>query len=57
MGRKLFCEKLTITEHHHHDGLDLFPDFGRQIPFEKGKKTATTLLAISTAQGGGLVNK
>ncbi|MBO6288010.1 MAG: VanW family protein, partial [Prevotella sp.] len=25
--------ELTITEHHHHDGLDLFPDFGRQIPF------------------------
>ena len=23
---------LTITEHHHHDGLDLFPDYGRQIP-------------------------
>jgi len=21
--------ELTITEHHHHDGLDLFPDFGR----------------------------
>lgn len=27
---------LTITEHHHHDGLDLFPDFGRQIPFGTG---------------------
>ena len=26
----------TITEHHHHDGLDLFPDFGRQIPFGTG---------------------
>ncbi len=24
---------LTITEHHHHDQMDLFPDFGRQIPF------------------------
>ena len=22
-----------ITEHHHHDGVDLFPDFGRQVPF------------------------
>ena len=28
--------QLTITEHHHHDGLDLFPDFGRQIPFGTG---------------------
>ena len=27
---------LTISEHHHHDGLDLFPDFGRQIPFGTG---------------------
>ena len=27
---------LTITEHHHHDGFDLFPDFGRQIPFGTG---------------------
>lgn len=28
--------ELTITEHHHHDGLDLFPDFRRQIPFGTG---------------------
>lgn len=27
---------LTITEHHHHDGMDLFPDFNRQIPFGTG---------------------
>lgn len=27
---------LPITEHHHHDGLDLFPDFNRQIPFGTG---------------------
>ena len=27
---------LTIAEHHHHDGIDLFPDFGRQIPFGTG---------------------
>lgn len=27
---------LTITEHHHHDGLDLFPDYKRQIPFGTG---------------------
>ena len=28
--------ELTITEHHHHDGVDLFPDFGRKIPFGTG---------------------
>lgn len=28
--------ELTITEHHHHDRVDLFPDFGRQIPFGTG---------------------
>jgi vancomycin resistance protein VanW len=28
--------ELSITEHHHHDGLDLFPDYGRQIPFGTG---------------------
>ena len=28
--------ELTIVEHHHHDGFDLFPDFGRQIPFGTG---------------------
>jgi len=27
---------LTITEHHHHDDYDLFPDFGRQVPFGVG---------------------
>lgn len=27
---------LIITEHHHHDGFDLFPDFGRQVPFGTG---------------------
>lgn len=27
---------LTITEHHHHDGIDMFPDFGRQVPFGTG---------------------
>lgn len=31
---------LTITEHHHHDGLDLFPDFGRQIPFGTGSSVS-----------------
>ncbi len=28
--------RLEITEHHHHDGLDLFPDFGRVVPFGTG---------------------
>jgi Uncharacterized vancomycin resistance protein len=27
---------LCITEHHHHEGIDLFPDFGRQVPFGVG---------------------
>jgi vancomycin resistance protein VanW len=27
---------LTITEHHHHNQIDLFPDYGRQIPFGTG---------------------
>ena len=27
---------LTIVEHHHHDKVDLFPDFNRQIPFGTG---------------------
>ncbi len=27
---------LTITEHHHHDGFDLFPDYGRTVPFGTG---------------------
>lgn len=27
---------LTIVEHHHHGSFDLFPDFGRQVPFGTG---------------------
>lgn len=27
---------MRITEHHHHDGIDLFPDFNRQVPFGVG---------------------
>jgi vancomycin resistance protein VanW len=27
---------LDITEHHHHDGIDIFPDYGRQVPFGCG---------------------
>ncbi len=28
--------ELDITEHHHHDQIDLFPDFNRTIPFGTG---------------------
>ena len=27
---------LEVAELHHHDGYDLFPDFGRQVPFGCG---------------------
>lgn len=27
---------LTIIEHHHHNGFDMFPDYGRQVPFGVG---------------------
>ncbi len=27
---------LEITEHHHHNQIDMFPDFNRQIPFGSG---------------------
>jgi len=27
---------LTVVEHHHHEGIDMFPDFGRQVPFGVG---------------------
>jgi len=27
---------MQITEHHHHDDMDLFPDYGRKIPFGTG---------------------
>lgn len=27
---------LTVIEHHHHDGVDLFPDYNRQVPFGVG---------------------
>jgi len=27
---------LTIIEHHHHDQIDMFPDYGRQVPFGTG---------------------
>ncbi len=27
---------LTITEHHHHNNIDMFPDYGRHLPFGSG---------------------
>jgi len=27
---------LEIIEHHHHDNIDMFPDYGRQVPFGCG---------------------
>ena len=35
---------LTIAEHHHHDQIDLFPDYGRQIPFGTGTSIAFNYL-------------
>lgn len=35
---------LTVTEHHHHDNLDLFPDYGRQVPFGVGTSIAYNYL-------------
>ena len=36
--------ELTIAEQHHHDQLDLFPDYGRQIPFGTGTSVACDAL-------------
>jgi vancomycin resistance protein VanW len=27
---------LTIIEHHHHNNIDMFPDYGREVPFGTG---------------------
>ena len=35
---------LEIVEHHHHDNIDLFPDFGRQVPFGTGTSVAYNYL-------------
>ncbi len=35
---------LEIVEHHHHDGMDLFPDFGRKVPFGTGTSVAYNYL-------------
>lgn len=31
---------LTIAEHHHHNQMDLFPDYGRELPFGTGTSVA-----------------
>ncbi len=31
---------LTICEHHHHNQMDLFPDYGRELPFGTGTSVA-----------------
>lgn len=31
---------LVISEHHHHDQIDLFPDYGRVVPFGTGTSVA-----------------
>ena len=36
--------ELTVAEHHHHDQIDLFPDYGRQIPFGTGTSVAFNYL-------------
>lgn len=35
---------LEIVEHHHHDNIDLFPDFGRKVPFGTGTSVAYNYL-------------
>lgn len=35
---------LDITEHHHHDGYDLFPDNNRKVPFGTGTSIAYNYL-------------
>ncbi len=35
---------LTVVEHHHHNGLDLFPDYNRQIPWGTGTSIAFNYL-------------
>ena len=35
---------LQIVEHHHHDRVDLFPDFNRQVPFGTGTSIVNNYL-------------
>ena len=46
--------ELTITEHHHHDGVDLFPDFGRQIPFGTGTSITYNYLDYRVTNNTGI---
>ena len=43
--------ELTITEHHHHDGVDLFPDFRRQIPFGTGTSISYSYIDYRVRNG------
>lgn len=36
--------ELRVVEHHHHDGLDMFRDYGRQVPFGTGTSIAYNYL-------------
>ncbi len=35
---------LDIVEHHHHNGIDMFPDYNRQVPFGVGTSIAYNYL-------------
>lgn len=37
--RMVLHSPLDVVEHHHHSGLDLFPDFNRQVPLGGGVLT------------------
>jgi len=43
---------LEITEHHHHEGIDLFPDYGRQIPFGTGTSVGYNYIDYRFANTG-----
>lgn len=44
---------LEIIEHHHHNSLDLFPDYGRQIPFGTGTSIMYNYLDYQFANNTG----
>lgn len=44
---------LTVTEHHHHDQLDLFPDYHRQVPFGTGTSVFYNYIDYRRAQRHG----
>lgn len=43
---------LQIIEHHHHDGMDIFPDFGRQVPFGVGTSISHNYLDYRFVNNG-----